>query len=62
MLSGRIAWRSLQRAKRSLTSHPALELPLHFLRAAFFKWIGTTARAKACDHEQDRHAFHPHIL
>ena len=62
MLPSRIVRGPLQRAKRSLTSHPALELPLHFLRAAFFKWIGTTARSKACDHEQDRHAFHLRIL
>jgi hypothetical protein len=62
MLCGRIAGRSLQRAKRSLASHAALELPLHFLRAAFFKWVGTTARSQACDHEQDRHAFHLRIL
>ena len=62
MLASRIAGRSLHRAKRSLTSHAALELPLHFLRAAFLKWVGATARSQACDHEQDRHAFHLRIL
>jgi hypothetical protein len=62
MLSSRIAGRSLQWAKRSLTSHAALELPLHFPCAALFKWVGTTARSQACDREQDRHAFHLRIL
>jgi hypothetical protein len=62
MLSGRIAGRSLQRANRSLTGHPALELPLHFLRAAFFKWIGTTAQDQPGHCERDCEGLHLLIL
>ena len=62
MLSRRIAGRSFHRAKRSLTSHAALQLSLYFLRAALFDRIRATARTQPCDREQNRHAFHLHIL
>jgi hypothetical protein len=62
MLSGRIARRSLQRAEGSLAGHAAFKLPLNFLRGALFERVGAAAQNLACDHEQDRHAFHLHIL
>ena len=62
MLSGRIAGRSLQRAERSLAGHPALKLPLNFLRGALFNRVGAANQSQACDREQDRHAFHLRIL
>jgi hypothetical protein len=58
----RIVGRSLQRAERSLTSYTSLELPLHFPRAALFKWVGAAARSQPDDQEQDREGFHLLIL
>jgi hypothetical protein len=62
MLRGWVARRSLQRAERSLAGHPALKLPLNFLRGALFERVGAATDNQACDHEQDRHAFHLRIL
>jgi hypothetical protein len=62
MLSGRVAGGSLQRAERSLAGDAAFKLALNFLRGALFERVGTAAHSEACDHEQDRHAFHLHIL
>lgn len=62
MLCGRITGRSLQRAERSLAGHPAFKLPLNFLGRALFERVGAATHSEACDHEQDRHAFHLRIL
>ena len=53
MLSGRIAGKALQRAKRSLTSHAALQLLLHFLCTALFQWVRAAARDQPHNREQD---------
>jgi len=62
MLRSRIVGRSFQRTKCSLTSYAALQLLLHFLRTALFERVRAAARNQPCDREQDRHAFHLHIL
>src|SRR6266516_6456992 len=62
MFCGGIVGRSLQWAERSLTGHAALHLPLHFLRRALLQRISAASNRKACDHQQDRHAFHLLIL
>jgi hypothetical protein len=62
MLSSWIARRSLQRPERSLAGHASFELSLNFLRAALFEGVGAATHNQACDHEQDRHAFHLRIL
>lgn len=59
---GRIAGRAFHGAKRSLTSHTAFKLTLDFLRRALLERVGATIQRDACDHEEDRHAIHPHIL
>jgi len=62
MFCGRIARRPFHRTKRSLTRNTPFKLPLNFLGCALLKRIGAAIRREACDHEQDRHAFHLHIL
>ncbi len=62
MLSCRVARRSLQRAECSLAGHSSFELPLNFLRGALLEGVGAATHNKACDREQDRHAFHLPIL
>jgi hypothetical protein len=62
MLSGWITGRSFQRAECSLAGDASLKLPLDFLGGALFERIGATTYNEACDHEQDRHAFHLYIL
>jgi hypothetical protein len=32
------------------------------LRGALFERVGAATQSQACDHEQDRHAFHLRIL
>lgn len=62
MLSSWVARRSLQRAERSLAGHSSFKLPLNFLRGALLHGVGAATHSQACDHEQDRHAFHLRIL
>ncbi len=62
MLSRWIAGRSLQWAEISLAGHTAFKLSLDFLRGALFKRVCAATHSEACDHEQDRHAFHLRIL
>jgi hypothetical protein len=63
MLPGRIVWWPLDWAECSLSRHAALQLALHFFRAALFERISAAARdQRPCDHEQDRYALHLLIL
>jgi hypothetical protein len=62
MLCGRVARRSFQGTKRSLTGYAAFKLPLNFLCGPLFERVSATAQSQACDREQDRHAFHLRIL
>jgi hypothetical protein len=62
VLYSRVARRSLQRAECSLAGHSSLKLSLNFLRAALFEGVGAATHGQACDHQQDRHAFHLRIL
>ena len=60
VLRGRIVGTSLHWPKRSLTGHAALELLLHFLRAALFERVCAAAQGQPCDRE--RNANGPHLL
>jgi hypothetical protein len=62
MLRNRIVRGPLQRAKRSLTSHPALQLSLHFLRGALFKRVRAAAQDQPGYCERDREGLHLLIL
>ena len=62
MLRCRIVGRSLQWAKGSLTGYTTFQLFLDLLRGALFERVCAAPRSQPCDREQDRHAFHLHIL
>jgi hypothetical protein len=62
MLRSRIVRGSLQRAERSLTGHPALQLRLHFLRGALFEWVGAAAQDEPSDCKGDCEGLHLLIL
>ncbi len=50
-------------ADLSLAGNTAFQLRLHFLTALLFERISAaTGEHCTADHEQDRHAFHLHIL
>jgi hypothetical protein len=45
MLGGRVAGRSLQWTKTSLTSYAAFKLPLNFLRTALLERVGAAIQS-----------------
>jgi hypothetical protein len=53
MLCGRIAFRPLDRTKRSLARHAALQLPLHFASRALFQRISAADHGEARNDERN---------